>query len=180
MPSFGPRGYSVGHVVGRTTAGDDDVPPNDMPSGSSTCRSMAPPSADPITARMPYFAMKSTARSEPLWIGRQHSDRLPPRCQDQRDLLQCIAAIRRLGRGLSSTCPGARTACPRRPLTGPRHPPRTSRGWPLWSVSGASNHNPLDLIERDPDRSDEKPNAACVSGFFVGKFPRHGAGSQQG
>jgi len=26
-----------------------------------------------MTPLMPYFAMKSKARSEPLWIGRQHS-----------------------------------------------------------------------------------------------------------
>src|SRR4029077_2795251 len=39
------------------------------------CRATAPPSADPppITPLMPYFAMKSKARSEPLWIGCQHS-----------------------------------------------------------------------------------------------------------
>ena len=39
------------------------------------CRSTAPPSAEPppITPDMPYFAMKSKARSEPLWIGCQHS-----------------------------------------------------------------------------------------------------------
>jgi hypothetical protein len=35
------------------------------------CRSTAPPSADPPP--MPYFAMKSKARSEPLWSGCQHS-----------------------------------------------------------------------------------------------------------
>jgi hypothetical protein len=35
------------------------------------CRSTAPPSAEPPP--MPYFAMKSKARSEPLWIGYQHS-----------------------------------------------------------------------------------------------------------
>jgi hypothetical protein len=35
----------------------------------------APPSADPppITPLMLYFAMNSKARSEPLWIGCQHS-----------------------------------------------------------------------------------------------------------
>ena len=34
------------------------------------CRSTAPPSAEPppITPWMPYFAMKSKARSEPLWV----------------------------------------------------------------------------------------------------------------
>jgi len=34
------------------------------------CRSTAPPSADPppITPLIPYFAMKSKARSEPLWV----------------------------------------------------------------------------------------------------------------
>ena len=39
------------------------------------CRSTAPPSAEPppITPLMPYLAMKSKARSEPLWIGCQHS-----------------------------------------------------------------------------------------------------------
>jgi hypothetical protein len=39
------------------------------------CRSTAPPSADPppITPLIPYFAMNSKARSEPLWIGCQHS-----------------------------------------------------------------------------------------------------------
>ena len=34
-------------------------------------RSTAPPSAEPPP--MPYFAMKSKARSEPLWIGCEHS-----------------------------------------------------------------------------------------------------------
>ena len=38
-------------------------------------RSTAPPSAEPppITPDMPYFAMNSKARSEPDWIGCQHS-----------------------------------------------------------------------------------------------------------
>ena len=35
------------------------------------CRSTAPPSADPPP--ITYFAMNSKARSEPLWIGCQHS-----------------------------------------------------------------------------------------------------------
>ena len=39
------------------------------------CLSTAPPSAEPppITPEMPYLAMKSKARAEPLWIGCQHS-----------------------------------------------------------------------------------------------------------
>jgi len=36
----------------------------------STATSADPP---PITPLIPYFAMKSKARSEPLWIGCQHS-----------------------------------------------------------------------------------------------------------
>jgi len=41
------------------------------------CRSTAPPSAEPppMTPQMPCLAMKSKARSEPLWIGCQQFDR---------------------------------------------------------------------------------------------------------
>ena len=38
--------------------------------GATAPLSTEPP---PITPRMLYFAMKSKARSEPLWIGFQHS-----------------------------------------------------------------------------------------------------------
>src|SRR6516165_4070723 len=64
------------------------------------CRSTAPPSADPppITPLMPYFAINSKARSEPLWIGLPAFDRQPLRRRNQGDLLQRITAIRHLGR----------------------------------------------------------------------------------
>src|SRR3984893_13527952 len=55
------------------------------------CRSTAPASAEPppITPLTPYFAMTSKARSEPLWIGCQHSTG----SRHQGDLLEGIAAI---------------------------------------------------------------------------------------
>ena len=66
----------------------------------STTLCIAPPSAEPppIMPWMPCFAMKSSARSVPPWIGCQHSTgkRLRPRHQCQ--FLQRIAAIRHLGR----------------------------------------------------------------------------------
>ena len=56
----------------------------------------APPSAEPPP--VPYFAMKSKARSEPLWIGCQHSTGSPLRRRHRGDLLHGVAAIGHLRR----------------------------------------------------------------------------------
>ena len=107
------------------------------------CRSAAPHSAEPppITPRMSDFAIKSNARSEPLWLAK------PPRT-GSRTTLQLAAVISPMEQGLALAPATGQVA---RLAVAYDLPYVTPHGFPALGLAGILfGQSPADLISAIP------------------------------